>query len=71
MTCDPLPRREIPNVVPLSSSTELYLLSLPVMIALGVSASDHQRTIAEAKQCIARRACTRPVRSPGPQSMRP
>ncbi len=34
ITCDPLPRREMPNVVPLRSDTLLNLDSLPAMIAL-------------------------------------
>jgi hypothetical protein len=35
-----LPNLEMPKVVPLRSSTELYLLSLPVMMALGCFCQD-------------------------------
>ena len=37
-----LPSREIPKLVPFRSSTELYLLSLPVTIALSISIVSHK-----------------------------
>jgi hypothetical protein len=49
MTCEPLPKREIPNVEPLRSDIELYLLSLPVMTALS-NVSERTQYVPEEEQ---------------------